>query len=71
MGETAELRVDGKVIALPIIEGSEGERAIDIRKLRGQTGIVTFDPGYANTGACRSAGTFIDGDISSIASIRL
>jgi citrate synthase len=62
MGETAELRVDGKVIDLPIIEGSEGERAIDIRNLRAETGIVTFDPGYANTGACRSAITFIDGD---------
>ncbi|MBW2267884.1 MAG: citrate synthase [Deltaproteobacteria bacterium] len=62
MGETAELRVDGKLLELPIIEGSEGERAIDIRKLRGQTGIVTFDPGYANTGACRSDITFIDGD---------
>jgi citrate synthase len=62
MGETAELRVDGKVIELSIIEGTEGERAIDIRKLRGQTGIITFDPGYANTGACRSAITFIDGD---------
>jgi citrate synthase len=62
MGETAELRVDGKVIQLPIVEGSEGERAIDIRKLRSQTGLVTLDPGYGNTASCRSAITFIDGE---------
>jgi citrate synthase len=62
MGATAELRVDGKTLELPIVEGTEGERAIDIRKLRDTTGLVTFDPGYANTGACRSAITFIDGD---------
>ena len=62
MDETAELKVDGKVLTLPIIQGSEGERAIDVRKLRGETGLITFDPGYANTGACRSAITFIDGE---------
>jgi citrate synthase len=62
MGATAELRIDGKTLELPIMEGTEGERAIDIRKLRDLTGLVTFDPGYANTGACRSAITFIDGD---------
>ena len=62
MGATAELRVDGKILELPIVEGTEGERAIDIRKLRDTTGLVTFDPGYANTGACKSAITFIDGD---------
>ncbi len=62
MGKTAELRFDGKVLELPIVEGSEGERAIDIRKLRAETGLITLDPGYANTGSCRSAITFIDGD---------
>jgi len=62
MAETAELRVDGKVIQLPIIEGTEGERAIDIRKLRGQTGLITLDSGYGNTGSCQSAITFIDGE---------
>jgi citrate synthase len=60
--DTAELRIGDKTISLPILIGSEGERAIDVRKLRDQTGYVTFDPGYANTGACRSAITFIDGD---------
>jgi citrate synthase len=60
--DTAELRIGDKTISLPVLVGSEGEHAIDIRKLRDQTGYITFDPGYANTGACRSAITFIDGD---------
>ena len=60
--DSAELRIGDKTITLPILVGSEGERAIDVRKLRDQTGYITFDPGYANTGACRSAITFIDGD---------
>ncbi|NQZ95401.1 MAG: citrate synthase [Myxococcales bacterium] len=62
MADTAEIRVDGQVIELPLIVGSEDERAIDIRRLRNQTGLISFDPGFANTGACRSAITFIDGD---------
>jgi len=62
MAEMAELRIDGKTYELPIIEGSEGERAIDISKLRGQSGCITLDPGYANTGSCTSKITFIDGD---------
>jgi citrate synthase len=62
MGGVAELRIDGKRYEFPIVEGSEGERAIDIRKLRSETGLITLDPGYANTGSCRSAVTFIDGD---------
>jgi citrate synthase len=62
MAEKAELRVGDRVIELPIIVGSEGERAIDIRKLRAETGLITLDPGYVNTGSCQSAITFIDGD---------
>ena len=62
MAETAELHVDDQIITLPIVEGSEGERAIDISKLRGSTGLITLDPGYANSGSCMSAITFIDGD---------
>ena len=62
MGETAELRLGDQVIELPIIVGSEQERAIDITSLREQTGHVSFDPGYANTGAVQSAITFIDGE---------
>jgi citrate synthase len=59
---TARLTLDGKDYDLPVVVGSEGERAIDIRKLRDTTGAVTLDPGYGNTGACVSAITFIDGD---------
>lgn len=59
---TAKLVYEGKEYTLPVIEGSEKERAIDIRKLRAETGLVTFDDGYGNTGSCKSAITFIDGD---------
>jgi citrate synthase len=59
---SVQIEIDGKTVELPLIEGSEGERAIDIRKLRSSTGLITFDPGYANTGSCRSAITFIDGE---------
>ena len=62
MSKTAQLNVDGQTIELPIVEGSEGERGIDIGRLRGQTGLITLDPGYANSGSCRSAITFIDGE---------
>jgi citrate synthase len=62
MAETAELRMGDQTIELPIVEGSEGERAVDISKLRSQTGYITLDPGYANTGSCQSAITFIDGE---------
>ena len=62
MGESAQLCIDGKTFELPIVEGTEGERAIDIRKLRGETGLITLDAGYANTGSCRSAITFINGE---------
>jgi len=62
MSETAKLIYGDKTLELPIVTGSEGERAIDIAQLRAQTGLVTLDPGYGNTGACESAITFIDGD---------
>jgi citrate synthase len=59
---TATLTFNGKPIALPLVTGSEGETAIDIQKLRAGTGLITLDPGFGNTGACRSAITFIDGE---------
>src|SRR5262249_20818070 len=59
---TAKLSFEGKDYELPVLVGSEGEKAIDITKLRDQTGAITLDPGYGNTGACQSAITFIDGD---------
>ena len=62
MPETARLELDGKVYELPTFVGSEGERAIDIAKLRDITGYITLDDGYGNTGSCRSAITYIDGD---------
>jgi citrate synthase len=58
----AKLQIGDQTLELPVVVGSEGERAIDIRKLRDTTGYITLDPGYANTGSCRSAITFIDGD---------
>jgi citrate synthase len=58
----AKLTIDGKEIELPIIEGSEGERALDISKLRGETGLITIDPGYKNTGSTQSGITFLNGE---------
>jgi citrate synthase len=60
--QTAKLILDGKEYDLPLTVGSEGERGIDIAQLRALTGAVTLDPGYGNTGSCRSTITFIDGD---------
>lgn len=61
-GETAELTIDGKMYRLPIIKGVEGERAIDIRSLRAQSGYITLDSGYMNTGSCMSEITYLDGE---------
>ena len=62
MEETAKLIVDGKTYELPIIYGTEGERALDISRLRQETGLITLDPGYVNTGSCRSNITFLHGE---------
>lgn len=62
MSESASLKIGDKTYELPIIEGTEGEKAIDISKLRDQTGFVTLDSGYKNTGATKSAITFLDGE---------
>jgi len=62
MNSTAKLELDGKTYELPVVIGSEKEKAIDISKLRDQTGYITLDDGYGNTGSCRSTITFIDGD---------
>jgi citrate synthase len=59
---TATLLLKGKEYELPVLEGAEGETAIDVTSLRATTGAITFDPGYANTGSCKSAVTFIDGE---------
>lgn len=57
-----KLEADGKTYEFPVIEGSEGEKAFDIGKLRDQTGFVTLDNGFANTSNCQSAITFLDGE---------
>jgi len=58
----AKLELDGKTYELPVVTGSEGERAIDVSKLRDATGYITLDDGYSNTGSCVSSITFIDGE---------
>ncbi|MGD8960906.1 MAG: citrate synthase [Desulfobacterales bacterium] len=62
MTETIKLIYAKKEIELPLVEGSEGEKAIDISKLRATTGLITLDPGYANTGSCLSSITFMNGE---------
>jgi citrate synthase len=62
LDEFATLTYNGKEILLPVVTGSEGEKAIDISSLRAETGFITLDPGYANTGSCLSAITFMDGE---------
>ncbi|MFD2512540.1 citrate synthase [Pontibacter locisalis] len=63
MSEFAEIILDGKSYQMPIVEGTENERAIDISSLRAETGYITLDSGYKNTGATTSAITFLDGEL--------
>ena len=63
MSKEAELILDGKSYKFPVIEGTEKELAIDISKLRDQTGYITLDTGYKNTGATQSSITFLDGEL--------
>jgi citrate synthase len=62
MAKTAELIIDGKTYKLPIIEGTENERALDISNLLEETGTITLDLGYKNTGSTKSGITFLDGE---------
>lgn len=62
MSNTAILEIDGKRYEFPVIVGTENETAIDIDKLRGLTGAITIDPGYKNSGSCKSEITFLDGE---------
>ncbi len=61
MEKTAKLIFEGKTYEFPVVVGTEGEMAIDISKLRKDTGLITLDPGFANTGCCESSITFMDG----------
>ncbi|MCK5844063.1 MAG: hypothetical protein KAG97_05100, partial [Victivallales bacterium] len=58
----AKLIIEGKEYKLPIIEGTEGEKAIDTSKLRAESSYIAFDPSFGNTGACFSKITYIDGE---------
>ncbi|MFC1813125.1 citrate synthase [Thermodesulfobacteriota bacterium] len=62
MTETVKIIYEGKTYEFPLIEGTEGEKAIDILQLRQKTGLIALDPGYANTGSCTSDITFMDGE---------
>lgn len=63
MTDTASLQYgDGKKIDIPVLRGSEGEKALDISNLRKQSGFVTLDEAYVNTGSCKSSITFLDGE---------
>ena len=62
MDKTAKLTLDGKEYELPVVTGSENEKAIDISRLRADSGYITLDSGYMNTGATRSAITYLDGE---------
>ncbi len=59
---TAELKIEDKTLNLPIYEGSQGERSIDVTSLRRETGMIAYDPGLANTGIASSDITFVDGE---------
>ncbi len=62
MSENAKLTIEGKTYEFPTVVGTENEKAIDISNLRKNTGYITLDNGYGNTGACKSAITFLDGE---------
>jgi citrate synthase len=62
MTKKAELHYDGKVYELPVIIGTENEKALDISKLRDQSGLITLDSGFKNTGSCESTITFLNGE---------
>ena len=62
MGKSAKLTYDGKEIELPLLSGTENEDAIDISKIRSETGLITLDKGYKNTGSTTSKITYLDGE---------
>ncbi|WP_372918139.1 citrate synthase [Salegentibacter sp.] len=62
MSKVATLEIDGKKYEFPVVEGTENELGIDIKSLRGQSGVITLDPGYKNTGSCESGITFLNGE---------
>lgn len=62
MSEIVKMEIGGNTYEFPVIEGTEGEKGIDISKLRSKTGYITLDPGFVNTGSCESAITYLNGE---------
>jgi citrate synthase len=62
MAKKAELHIDGEIIELPVVTGTENETAIDISRLRAETGVITLDNGFKNTGSTQSGITFLNGE---------
>ena len=62
MSDSVKLTYQNKEFEFPLIQGSENEKGIDIKSLRAQTGLITFDPGYKNTGSCKSNITYLNGE---------
>ena len=62
MSHTVSLKIDEKEQPLSVMVGTEGEKALDIRKLRADTGFLCYDQGYGNTASCESEITFLDGE---------
>jgi citrate synthase len=62
MANSASLKIDDKTFTLPVLSGSEGEHAVDVRRLRAESGYICYDQGYGNTGSCESNITYLDGD---------
>ena len=62
MSKNAIIEINGNKFELPVMVGSENETAIDISKLRDLSGAITYDPGYKNSGVCKSDITFLDGE---------
>ena len=62
MNQVAKIIIEGKTYELPVVIGTEGEKAINITSLRKQSGYITLDVGFGNTGSCKSSITFMDGE---------
>ena len=62
MSESVKLSYNNQIFEFPLIEGTENEKGIDIKTLRSSTGLITYDPGFKNTGSCKSSVTFLNGE---------
>ena len=62
MSDSVKLTYQDTTFEFPLVEGSENEKGIDIKSLRAQTGLITYDPGYKNTGSCKSGITYLNSE---------